>query len=101
LDKNKKTLTIPGQQLHDYFSNLHKNNEESEIPEIEQPENKILDNERLNKPFSKKEFKAVINALKSKKAEGYDGISNEMIKNSPDNILHLINRLMNLCLENL
>ena len=38
-------------------------------------------------------------ALKDKKSEGFDGISNEMIRNCPENILQLINRLMNRCLE--
>ena len=41
----------------------------------------------------------VIKYLKNNKSEGYDCISNEMIKNSPDIILDLIYKFMNLCFE--
>ena len=33
------------------------------------------------------------------KSEGYDCISSEMIKKIPDNVLDIIHRFMNLCLE--
>ena len=98
-DANKSQLKIPGQKLYDHFSKLHSQSSDAQVPEMESPPNKIIDTERLNRPFSNKEFKNVINSLKNKKAVGYDSISNEMIKHSPDIILNLINRFMNLCLE--
>ena len=38
-------------------------------------------------------------ALKTGKACGFDLISNEMIKNSPDNLLDLLLQYINLCLK--
>ena len=61
--------------------------------------NKTVCKEKLNRTFSKKEFKSVIENLKVKKSEGYDCVSNEMIKHSPDIVFNLIYRFTNLCLE--
>ena len=41
----------------------------------------------------------IIRKLKNGKAQGYDRISNEMIKNSPESILDRILKYINLCLE--
>ena len=43
-----------------------------------------------SQPFSNKEFKSVIANLKNKKAEGYDTISSEMVKNSPEWTCYMI-----------
>ena len=91
-------MKISGKKLYDHFLNLHqeidsKNVEQSEIP------NNFPTNENLNKAFSKKEFKKVVQNLKCNKSEGYDCISSEMIKNSPENLLNAIYRFLNLCLE--
>ena len=37
--------------------------------------------------------------MKGTKAEGFDSISNEMIKNSPKEILDLLHNFLNLCLD--
>ena len=60
----KYKLKVPGQKLYDYFSKLHSQNDETQVPKSEQPLSKILDNTRLNKPFLNKELKAVIHSLK-------------------------------------
>ena len=58
---------------------------------------------KLSAFFQKKgvhnEFTTAIDSLK-RKSKGYDGIS-EMKKDSPELVRDLINRFMNLCLENL
>ena len=42
---------------------------------------------------------SIINDLKEGKAVGYDKISNEMIKNAPEQVLNLILDFINLCVE--
>ena len=54
----------------------------------------------LNAPFTSDEFKAVLKCLKSNKATGIDRISNEMIKNSPENIHDMLLKFINICLKN-
>lgn len=92
-------VEIQGDELYSYFSKLHDETSHDEVPELEPITNKIINTEKLNKPFSKMEFKNVIENLKGNKAEGYDCISNDMIKSSPNIISNLIYRFMNLCLE--
>lgn len=96
-DSKESGINIPGGKLYDYFSNLHK--ETNTNVEDFEVSNRIPTKEDLNKPFSKNEFKNVIQSLKTNKSEGYDCISNEMIKNSPDVVLNIIHRVMNICLE--
>ena len=88
-------VKIQGDKLYNYFSNLHGETSIDEVPKLEPVRNKIIDTEKLNKPFSKIEYKNVIENLKGNKAEGYDCISNEMIKRSPNIISNLIYRFMN------
>ena len=45
--------------------------------------NKVPRPAALNKPFTEKEFKKIIQNLKTNTSEGYDCISSEMIKDSP------------------
>ena len=97
-DTKEQDINIPGQKLYNYFSNLHNETNEDEIIDLENS-NKIPTEEDLNKPFSKKEFKKVLQCLKTNKSEGYDCISSEMIKNSPDIMLNIIHKFINLCLE--
>ena len=94
----KTKLEIPGEKLFSHYSQLHNQNQNDDVPEPE-PFKKTTDNVKFNKHFSKKEFMLVIKYLKNNKSEGYDCISNEMIKNSPDIILDLIYKFMNLCFE--
>ena len=53
----------------------------------------------LNKPFTKDELLKIIKKLKKGKATGYDRISNEMLKNAPENVLNVILDFINLYLE--
>ena len=92
-------MEIPGHTLLAHYSQLHSKNRDDKEIESEPVQNKIADNEKLNSPFSKKEFKMVIENMKRNKSEGYDCISNEMIIESPGIVLNLINRYVNLCLE--
>ena len=55
--------------------------------------------DEFNKIFSEVEFQSIIKNLKNNKAEGYDSISNEMIKHSPPVIQNLILKYLNLCFE--
>ena len=50
--------------------------------------------------ISRSKFDRVIKALKNNRAEVYDGISNEMIANSPTIVLDLLFNFINLCLGN-
>ena len=77
---------------------MHSEDREGVLPEAS-PMNKDKPSEDFNRPFSKKKFKNVIKDLKNKKAEGFDSISNEMIKNAPEEILCILHRFVNLCLE--
>ena len=83
LETNKSNIEIPGKKLYEHYSKLHKKHDEDKEIEPDATPVKILDNEKLNRPFSKNEFKAVIDDLKRNKSEGYDGISNDMIKDTP------------------
>ena len=89
---------IPGKRLYNYFSNLHNETISDDITDTETI-NEIPTKEDFNKTFSKKEFKTIIQNLKTNKSEGYDCISNEMIKHSPDIMLNTIHRFINLCLD--
>ena len=53
----------------------------------------------INEPYTKKEFMNVIRNLKNGKASGFDTIFNEMLKNSPEFILDLLHKFVNLCLR--
>ena len=97
-DSKGSEMKIPGKQLYDHFSNLHKETNTDNI-EYSEMSNNIPTKEEVSKPFSKKEFRNIVQNLKTNKSEGYDCISSEMIKNSPDVILNIIHRFMNLCLE--
>ena len=52
----------------------------------------------INAAFSRKGLKYVLENLQNGKAESFDSISNEMIKNSPKIILDLLFRFLNLCI---
>ena len=101
IDGDKSSIDIPGEQLFSYYSQLHEETRESdqETVRVAPIPNRITNLDCLNSPFSKKEFKIVIESLKNCKAEGYDGISNEMLRNAPEEILDLIYKFMNICLE--
>ena len=53
----------------------------------------------LNALFTKDELQYTIDNLKNNKATDFVGITNEMIKNSPENVLNIILNFTNLCLQ--
>ena len=53
----------------------------------------------LNAPFSKDELQHTIDNLKNSKAVGFDGITNEMVKNSPENVVNILLDFTDLCLQ--
>ncbi len=55
--------------------------------------------EILNVPFTKTEMMNIIDNLKNNKAQSYDSISNEMMKNAPSDILDILIDFINLCLD--
>ena len=52
-------MEIPGNILYEHYSKLHSKQEYDNEIDPEPVVNKILDNERLNQPFSRKEFRTV------------------------------------------
>ena len=56
-------------------------------------------NEYINRPFEEKEVLEQIKKLKNNKASGIDQVINEFIKNSPENMVHLIVKMFNIVLE--
>ena len=58
-----------------------------------------LNLDQLNKPFDLEEIKQGIKSLKTKKAQGIDCISSEMIKCSNNALLSKITKLFNLILD--
>ena len=88
---------INGKDWYDHFANLHSakdaNNESLPLFNIK-PKSYIS-----NVPFTKKEFTDAISKLKNNKAEGFDSIGNEMIKNAPSAILYILHNFVNLCLH--
>jgi len=77
INPKRKDIEIGGQKIYDHFSTLYKTNIEDDEISPEPTQKKILDNEKLNEPLSKKEFYTVIDNLKKNKAEDYKGISNQ------------------------
>ena len=96
-DATSKKPDIKGKDWYDHFSNLHSDNqiENSNLPLFNIKPKSYISNE----PFSKKEFADAISHLKNSKAEGSDSICNEMIKNASSNILDIIHKFINLCLQ--
>ena len=96
---------ISGENWFNYFLKLHTEDRTEIIPNEDSQGNNNRNETtstsglNINEHFSKKEFLDVIQNLKNKKAEGFDSISNEMIKNAPTIILDLIHRYVNLCLD--
>ena len=85
-DTPKENMKISGGNLYNYFSNLHKETSNAN-EEVVDPKPSLCNStkeEKLNKPFTKKEFKKIIENLLNNKSEGLDGIRNEMIKNCPE-----------------
>ena len=89
-ETNQSNLSngIGGGQWYNYFSGMHseKSNESCHLF----PETMETPDEWLNKPFTKSELLKIIKAQKSGKAVGFDNVSNEMVKSSPDPLLTLI-----------
>ncbi len=63
------------------------------------PANEIRNNSTLNDQIENKELIDTIAKLKNKKATGFDGISNEMIKNCNSEMIELIKMTLNLILS--
>ena len=95
-----KNVTIPspitGEEWYSHFSNLHTDKQESG-QHLNRNGNPPCD--VLNAPFSKKELMISIGNIKNGKTQGFDRVTNEMIKNSPEVLLQLILKYINLCLD--
>ena len=98
IDNNPSDTKIKGKEWFDHFYNLHT---ETQIESLENTHSFAPDKEQseLGRPFSRSKFDKIIKALKNNKAEGNDGISNEMIANSPLIVLDLIFDFINLSLD--
>ena len=78
---------------------LHKSHTNMEETPINSINHRNQHPNNLNTAFKMKELKLAIKRMKNKKAPGYDGISNEIIKLAPDKILQLILKFINICLK--
>ena len=94
-DVNRKEPEINGEEWYKHFSNLHTENCKDSA-EVLIPKLSAYDN-ISSEPFTKKEFMNVISSLKNNKAVGLDSIFNEMIKNSPEDVLNMLLKFINLC----
>ena len=93
---NKIQNNIGVEQWFKYFSNLHNEKGQNQLPSILNNINPTSD--PLNEPFTKTEFYETLKNLKAGKASGFDQISNEMLKNSPDFVLSIL-EYINICLK--
>ena len=64
-EKTEKEIKIRGEELCSYFSNPHNETSQDNAIRLEPLHIEFLNKENVNKPFSKKEFKNVIEALKT------------------------------------
>ena len=88
---------IDGENWYLHYSNLHTEdirNENQTSVNNPQPPCDIL-----NAPFTRNELMHTIKNLKNGKTQGFDQVNNEMIKNSPNSLLDLILKYVNLCLD--
>ena len=96
---NTKVPDITGQQWYDHFSKLHTETREgNDLNFRREGVDKVYQDLGINEPFTEKEFTSVIKNLKNCKAAGFDGLPNEILKNSPKVIHLLLLKFINLCL---
>lgn len=98
--KKKKDISIDLQVLYDHFKNMNMNVENDDIdidvnlnnlsPEIE---------ELINSHITGDEIKRVVKKLKNGKSAGYDGILNEYIKYTLDDMLPIYLTFFNIILD--
>ena len=91
--------TISGDKWYAHFKGLHAGTIETNLDEQQFSSNENMGRIENDKPYTRKEFDSVINNMKDGKAMGSDSISNEMIKNSPEIILDILYKFVNLCLK--
>jgi exonuclease III len=96
-NQSNPSTGIGGGQWYNYFSNLHSEKSNDSCHHF--PETTETPDEWLNKPFTKSELLKIIKYQKKGKAVGFDNVSNEMLKSSPDALLTLILAYINLCLK--
>ena len=99
IPNNNSLANVDGEKWEKYFSELYQENNPDEYPHPEPTDEHGNTQHDLNKPFTPKELNDTINQLKNKKAEGYDHIITEYIKNSPDNIKEILLNLFNIVLK--
>ena len=93
---------ITGEEWYNHFSNLHKENNDTNLENLEDFQNTNNLCRELDQKFAETEFQKVIKNLKNNKAGGYGSIMNEMIKHSPPPppiALTLLLDYTNLCVE--
>ena len=87
---------ITGEEWYNHFPYLHKENNDTNLENLEYFQNTNNFCRELDQKLSETEFQKVIKNLKNNKAVGYDSIKNEMIKHPPPpppNSRNLITRL--------
>ena len=93
----KPKIDISGENWYNHFHNLHTEKMINLSPTTFTNHHEPCD--ILNAPFTKDELQHTIDNLKNSKAAGFDGITNEMIKNSPENVVNILLDFTNLCLQ--
>ena len=89
---------IQGKKWFDHFCELHTETKKKASDECFSfaPDKDQIE---LEKSFSRTKFDKILRELKRNKSEGLDGISNEMVINSPPVVLDLLYNFINLCLN--
>ena len=97
IDTLKRKPDINGERWYNHFSSLHSKNA---VNNDELPAHEVFNKDNVsNESFTKKELLNVISKLKNNKAVGHDSIFNEMIKNTPEVVLNIVLKFINLCLR--
>ena len=100
MKKNKNESDISLETLYDYFKNLNVSDNETE-DDIDVNFNNITPEmeEILNSQITEDEIKNVVKKLKNGKSSSIDGVLNEYIKYTLDDVIHIYVLLFNIILD--
>ena len=99
-EKNKENdKDISMAVLYNHFENLNQNNFDDGNIDIDIDVNNPEMDNILNSPITIDEIKNVVKGLKNGKSSGIDGVINEYIKYTIDDMLHIYVLLFNIILD--
>ena len=98
--KKKKEESLPDpDDLQNHFQNLYTEKENNETKNTKSWEETLMKHTELTNRITVDEIKFHIKKSKMKKASGNDGISNEILKNSSEDMFELYKLLFNKIIE--